>query len=354
MFINCPNCGTLVATDLATDLPPERCPRCGFGLLAEPATEAAPAPDATSAPAAAAPLAPLSPVPAPPPPNTTGPITPSTIFIPLRRSRPAAVQATAEEAAASTSPTHLKPVQPASAPTRSMTGADAAADTTETDGAAAPRADAEDTPASPTLAAGDAAAPPAIDLETTVEPETDGPIGAPPRQQHGQAPRFLRGGAGPDNARPGWRPVAAAVALAMLLVLQLLLADRARLAADTNWRPVVASLCDALRCSLPPWREPAAIAVQQRDVRPLPAQPGVLRVSATIRNDARWPQAWPQLTLTLSDVDGRALGMRVFEPDEYLAEAPAGPALSSGQSATIRMDIVEPSPHAVAFNFRFH
>ncbi len=32
MFINCPNCNALVATDLVTDLPPPQCPRCDFGL----------------------------------------------------------------------------------------------------------------------------------------------------------------------------------------------------------------------------------------------------------------------------------------------------------------------------------
>ena len=75
--------------------------------------------------------------------------------------------------------------------------------------------------------------------------------------------------------------------------------------------------------------------------------------SATIRNDARWSQAWPQLTLTLSDIDGRSLGVRAFEPAEYLAAPPRDVTVASGESAAIRMDIVEPSPHAVAFNFRF-
>src|SRR5688572_18198087 len=35
MFINCRHCHALVATDPATDLPPERCPRCR-GVLRRP------------------------------------------------------------------------------------------------------------------------------------------------------------------------------------------------------------------------------------------------------------------------------------------------------------------------------
>ena len=34
------------------------------------------------------------------------------------------------------------------------------------------------------------------------------------------------------------------------------------------------------------------------------AHPGALRVQAGFRNEAPWPQAWPELVLTLSDVEG--------------------------------------------------
>ena len=55
MFINCPNCSALVATDLATDLPPERCPRCGFGPLVEEVTLELPKEQATGTPPEPAP-----------------------------------------------------------------------------------------------------------------------------------------------------------------------------------------------------------------------------------------------------------------------------------------------------------
>ncbi|MGY0559882.1 DUF3426 domain-containing protein [Luteimonas sp. A277] len=167
------------------------------------------------------------------------------------------------------------------------------------------------------------------------------------------APRFAL--SRPEaKAASSWRLIAAAGGLALLLVIQLLLAERAHLASHAAWRPVVAALCTVVRCQLPAWREPAAITVQQRDVRPVDGRPGVLRVSATIRNEAGRAQAWPRITLTLSDIDGRALGMRTFEPAEYLLQPPANITLASGEAAAIGLEIVEPSPHAVAFNFRFH
>lgn len=145
------------------------------------------------------------------------------------------------------------------------------------------------------------------------------------------------------------------IALGLLLLalpLQLLLADRARLAADAGWRPSLASLCAALRCELPPWREPQAFTMIERDVRPIPGSPGELQVRATFRNDARWAQPWPHLQLSLADADGRTVGARGFEPREYLGRAPAA-TLASGQSAQIAFRIREPAAPAAAFQFEF-
>jgi hypothetical protein len=179
---------------------------------------------------------------------------------------------------------------------------------------------------------------------------------APASQPARTAPSFAARHAAPAAvpSRRRWPSPAIAAGLSTLLLLQILLADRDRLAADARWRPLLTSLCTAFGCSLPPWREPAAIRLVSRDVRAHPTRPGVLRATATLRNDARWAQAWPRVVLTLSDVDGRAIGMRDFAPHEYLGEAPTQDALSSGQSAMIRLDVLEPAANVVAFSFDFH
>jgi hypothetical protein len=153
--------------------------------------------------------------------------------------------------------------------------------------------------------------------------------------------------------RASWHGMAIIASLALLLIVQVLLADRAQLAADARWRPVLSGACTVLRCDVPAWREPAAFTLLQRDVRPAPSRPGVLHVAASFRNDARWAQAWPTLLLTLSDADGRAVGFRAFTPAEYLGTAPAQSTLASGGSATVALDVVEPGPGVVAFTFDF-
>ena len=170
-----------------------------------------------------------------------------------------------------------------------------------------------------------------------------------------RAPSFVRAPSHETTVatRNRWRLPASILGLVLLLLSQIVLADRAQLSADAHWRPALSTLCSALRCSLPPWREPGAFTLLDRDVRPHPQVSGVLRVTASFRNDARWSQPWPSLLLTLSDVDGRVAGTRLFAPREYLGGTPTQSRLATGQSASIVMDVREPAPRVVAFTFDF-
>ena len=157
------------------------------------------------------------------------------------------------------------------------------------------------------------------------------------------------------SPRRAWRWLAWAVApvLLLTLALQVVLADRVRLAADPDWRPRILALCNALGCSVPPWQEPKAFQVTARDLRPHPNAAGVLLVTATFRNNAAYPQAWPRLQLSLANLDGDALGLRRFSPREYLGSEPSSPWLGAGQSANVTLEVLDPGKRAVSFEFDF-
>jgi len=197
---------------------------------------------------------------------------------------------------------------------------------------AAPAADA-----SPAAAQATAPLPPAgAALAVGSAPHPPGFLGRTPTRR-------------PARSHGAWRqPVVIAVLLA-LLGLQIVLADRERLAADARWRPLVTGICDVLGCSVPPWREPQAFVLLAREVAPHPQRSDALRARASFRNEAHWPQPWPQLLLTLSDVDGRAVAARVFTPEQYLAGAPPTPLVEPGQAVDIALDIREPSVETVSY-----
>jgi len=142
-------------------------------------------------------------------------------------------------------------------------------------------------------------------------------------------------------------------ALLLLLCVQMLFAQRNELAASERWRPWVAVACGIAGCSLPAWREPEAYTMLSRSVTPSPTRPGVLEVEASFRNDARWPQHWPHLLLMLSDVNGRPVAQRTFTPDDYQEQVPGDGTLAPGQSASVRLEVVEPADPTVAFTFDF-
>lgn len=325
MFINCKHCGTLVATDPVTDRPPERCPRCRGALRA---------PDAQVTPSVATLLKPVAAPAAPGPLTTLSPMSAGPV----------------ETTAPSPAP---------AAPSRVGDDAPGPDDADANAGASVAATPVDSGPPAPTTAVAPAAAasPSSPELAPMVTvPDRRSPNRLPgpgiPRASPSFVRRMRSGGTG-ESRRQRHLLIAGVVALSLLLVLQVLLADRARLAGDPAWRPLLTSLCNTLRCSLPPWREPAALTLLARDVRPDPAAPSQLLVSATFRNDARWAQGWPHLRLTLSDIDGRPVGTRTFAPDEYLGDADRADTLAAGRSADVHLVLREPEGHAVSFAFDF-
>jgi hypothetical protein len=131
------------------------------------------------------------------------------------------------------------------------------------------------------------------------------------------------------------------------------LAQRAELARDPQWRGWLQTACNVLRCDLPAWRDVAALRLSARDVRPHPSVPDAMMINATFRNDAPWPQAWPVLQISLADLDGKPVALRRFTVAEYLGSSPRETTLAPGQSATATLEVQDPGKQAVAFAFEF-
>ncbi len=320
MSIACPHCQSLIARDRHASALPADCPHCGKPMTTRDETAAASPSLATFLNTGPATVATRH---EPPPDDTQG----DAIATPVL----AVVDA----------PPHEVPVEGVDVPaTADDSHADDLHHVAMQDADAMPaedlaHADALPEDASPAIAD----ATPAIATHRVRKPN---------------GPRFLHHARSlPVHARRARWQWTAVIALALLLCVQVVLADRARLATQAGWRPIVVALCSALRCDVPMWREPAAFTMLSRDVRPIVNQPGTLQAQATFRNEARWAQAWPVILLTLKDADGRTLGARALQPGDYLAEGEASSPIGPGQSAQMAVRIREPSANVVAFSFDF-
>lgn len=157
------------------------------------------------------------------------------------------------------------------------------------------------------------------------------------------------------RARPGdWLWAAGCVALALALAVQLGWAQRTELVSNPTTQPWALRVCARLACHLPPIHAPDHLVLASRDVRPDPTAAGALAITATIRNDAPFREAWPVIVLRMTDVDDRVVGMRRFRPADYQPDAARRSAgIPAGATVAIAFDVRDPGRRATGFRFDF-
>jgi hypothetical protein len=163
-----------------------------------------------------------------------------------------------------------------------------------------------------------------------------------------EAPRELRGGgepeheAVPDSPRRrvalGW-----SVGVAMMLLVlggQALYAYRVELVANYSvLKPAVAQFCNLLGCSVPLPQRPKLITIEASDLQVQdPIRPGVIQLTATLRNHAGFEVGYPALDLVLTNTKEHTLARRIFMPDEYLDKGrTASVGLAANAEITVRL-----------------
>ena len=114
-------------------------------------------------------------------------------------------------------------------------------------------------------------------------------------------------------------------AVAIVLLLLLMAAQAAfhfRDSIVTFWpvtRQAFERICDVAGCAIRPLRDAAMsyLSIESSDLQADPAHRGLLILTATVRNRATWPLAYPYLELTLTDAQDRIVVRRVLAPADY-------------------------------------
>lgn len=153
--------------------------------------------------------------------------------------------------------------------------------------------------------------------------------------------RFLqRAHAARRSGFRGW--TIASLVLVALLLAQTIYFYRGELAAHYRpLKPLVAALCRTLACDVPLPQRPKLVNIEASDMQSSdPARPGVIRLTATLRNHADFDLAYPALDLVLTNTRDHTLARRIFAPREYLdpAHAPES-GLPAKAEITIRLDL---------------
>lgn len=118
-----------------------------------------------------------------------------------------------------------------------------------------------------------------------------------------------------------WLWTAASVVAGLALLVQVVYVYRTPIAAELpGSRGVLESLCQGFGCDVPLPRRSEQLRTEYSELAAVPDQPNLIRVSATVRNQAPYPQQYPHLELTLKDGEERVLSRKVFAPKDYLSK----------------------------------
>jgi predicted Zn finger-like uncharacterized protein len=112
--------------------------------------------------------------------------------------------------------------------------------------------------------------------------------------------------------------------IAVFLLLLLLLAQavflfRVELAARIPYlKPGLVRYCQFLKCSVPLPQKASLMSIESSELKDDPAHRNQVNLVALLRNRAAYAQMFPNLELTLTDIQDNALARRIFRPDDYL------------------------------------
>jgi predicted Zn finger-like uncharacterized protein len=106
-------------------------------------------------------------------------------------------------------------------------------------------------------------------------------------------------------------------------------------------RPALLQMCGVFNCEVPLPQRPRLINIEASDLQSLdPLRPGLLQLTATLRNHAEYDLAYPALDLVLTNTREHTLARRIFLPSEYLDRGRNSEAgFPAKAEITVRLDL---------------
>lgn len=119
--------------------------------------------------------------------------------------------------------------------------------------------------------------------------------------------------------RRAWPWAIASLLLLLTLIAQSAYFSRVDLAARVpGLKPALVDYCRILNCAVPLPQHTDLISIESSELVADPANATQISLNALLRNRASYAQAFPDLELTLNDIDDKPLARRTFTPANYL------------------------------------
>jgi hypothetical protein len=116
-------------------------------------------------------------------------------------------------------------------------------------------------------------------------------------------------------------------------------------------RPYLNALCGQFRCTIALPQRPRLISIEASDLQATdPSNPGLISLTATLRNQATTTLGYPALDVVLTNAKDHTVARRVFLPNEYLeAGKDARAGIAPNAEITVKLNIDSGDLGAVGF-----
>jgi len=129
--------------------------------------------------------------------------------------------------------------------------------------------------------------------------------------------------------------------------------ERNRLHNNTFVRPVMLAACSVFDCVVPSRVALNELKLLQRNVTSHPTVEKALVITAAFRNEAAFDQRYPVLEIRLSDLNGRLVARRKFQPEDYLDNWHTQATIVAGDRVDIKLEVSDPGDNAHSFELNF-
>jgi predicted Zn finger-like uncharacterized protein len=152
----------------------------------------------------------------------------------------------------------------------------------------------------------------------------------------------------PAPRKNHWLGITAAALLSITLVAQAVYFYRVELAAHLpGLKPLVIQYCDLLGCTVELPHQADLMSIESSELESDRVQSNLVTLHALLHNRAPYAQAYPNLELTLTDMQDAAIARRVFQPSDYLKagdEMQKGLAANRELALALRIDTTDLKP----------
>ncbi|MDP1659803.1 MAG: DUF3426 domain-containing protein [Methylotenera sp.] len=122
-----------------------------------------------------------------------------------------------------------------------------------------------------------------------------------------------------------------------------------------NLKPYLTLACEKIACSVDLPKEIEFIIIDDSDMQEDADYTGLIHLSSTLINQANFSQAYPNIELTLTDINDKPKLRRTFEPKEYLPEhTDIANGLAGGAEVKVKLAITATGESVAGYRIAVH